>query len=137
MLKVIVQDGRQQARCWFGAAISQQMQAEHDTALQSLNIAESLTYQKLRQLNAEPGRHKPGLTSAESSTSDEDLPDAESTTLSGSQDTEQKRASNVLAVKVLLAKASILKQLQRTDEAKECMKCAKQLDPAVEKYVRQ
>jgi len=35
-----------------------------------------------------------------------------------------------------LARASILKQLKRTDEANECMQTAKNLDPAVGKYVK-
>ena len=52
--------------------------------------------------------------------------------------TEEQKSSAArgLAVKALLAKASILKQLERTSEANECMSAAKQLDPDVGKHVK-
>lgn len=128
------QDEHQQARCWFGAGISQQMQAEHDAALQSLTAAETLSSGLLlasgdSQAGAAQQEQSNGVKQKVSSTMQQ-------------QDTEpgdrnlQIDAVRGLAVKAALARASILKQLKRTDEANECMQTAKNLDPAVGKYVK-
>ena len=110
------------------------MQAEHDAALQSLTAAETLSSGLLlasgdSQAGAAQQEQSNGVKQKVSSTMQQ-------------QDTEpgdrnlQIDAVRGLAVKAALAKASILKQLKRTDEANECMQTAKNLDPAVGKYVK-
>ena len=115
------------------------MQGEHDAALQSLEIAENL----LSEISV-PGKTRSDgqvlSSSSDSSTSDEDTPPIGTTAKSSSQSAEeneaQRRAVKTLLGKTLLAKASILKQLERTHEANECMKCARALDPAIGKYIK-
>ncbi len=128
------QDEHQQARCWFGAGISQQMQAQHDAALQSLTAAETLSSGLLlvggnsqataTQQDQSSGR-KQKLTSM-----------MQQQGVAAGDRKLQMDAVRGLAVKAALARASILKQLKRTDEANECMQTAKNLDPAVGKYVK-
>ena len=125
-----LQDEHQQARCWFGAAISQQMQQEHETALQSLDIAERLSSQLVKQSAARSKKQSESSSSDDSSSSDEDDSTPTQTVHSRSLDSSHQNSA-ALAVKILLAKASILKQLKRTKGASECKKCAKTLDPAV------
>ena len=132
-----MQDEHQKARCWFGAGVSQQMQGEHDAALQSMDIAEDLTSEMLLLSKAKPEGREQGSSSDDTFTSDEEAITRQSATKPGSQPTEQLSAARVLAVKVLLAKASILKQLKRTDEANQCMKTARKLDFSVGKYVKE
>ena len=128
------QDEHQQARCWFGAGISQQMQDEHDAALQSLTAAETLSSGLL-------------LPSGDSqaSTAQQDQSNGQKQNVTsvmqqhGTAPGDRKvqiDAVRGLAVKAALARASILKHLKRTDEANECMQTAKTLDPAVGKYVK-
>lgn len=136
---VLWQDEHQQARCWFGAGISQQMQGEHDAALQSLEIAENLSSEILvpgEALSVKQG----SPSSSDSSTADQDAPSEGKTEKSSSRlahnQSTQELAVKTLLGKTFLAKASILKQLERTHEANECMKCAKMLDPAIGKYIK-
>ena len=135
---MVWQDEHQQARCWFGAGISQQMQGEHDAALQSLDIAENLSSEESVPDKAWSDRQR--SSSSDSSTSDEDTPFVSRIAKPGSKSAEknsaQGHAVKTLLGKTLLAKASILKQLERTHEANECMKCAKALDPAIGKYIK-
>ncbi|DBA80543.1 hypothetical protein WJX77_009280 [Trebouxia sp. C0004] len=126
------QDEHQQARCWFGAGISQQMQAEHDAALQSLTAAETLSAALLlasgnSQATAAPQNPSSGRKQKLTSMMQQH------DTVSGPRKLDAVRG---LAVKAALARASILKQMKRIDEANECMQTAKNLDPAVGKYVK-
>ncbi len=128
------QDEHQQARCWFGAGISQQMQAEHDAALQSLTAAESLSSGLLlasgdSQVSVAQQDQSNGQKQKVNSTMQQ------KGTASGDRQ-DQNDAVRGLAVKAALARASILKQLKRTDEANECMQTAKTLNPAVGKHVK-
>lgn len=128
------QDEHQQARCWFGAGISQQMQAEHDTALQSLTAAETLSSGLLLASgNSQP----PAAQQDQSNGQKQKLTSTtqQQGTASGDRKVQIDPVRG-LAVKAALARASILKQLKRTDEANECMQTAKNLDPAVGKYVK-
>ena len=110
------------------------MQEEHDAALQSLDIAENLSSGILLPSTARSQRQ------LHDSASDGDTPSVNRAAKSSSKPTEksytQVPAAKTLLGKTLLAKASILKQLERTHEANECMKSAKKLDPAIGKYVR-
>lgn len=134
------QDEYQQARCWFGAGISQQLQGESDAALQSLDVAEQLLSWLLEQT---PGskRRVQDCASQHSSILDEETRSADRTVKPHSQASKQTSSAQPLAVKslwgkVLLAKASIFKQLKQTHQANACMKSAKKLDPAIGKNVR-
>ena len=141
-----LQDEHQQARCWFGAGIAQQMQAEHDAALQSLDTAHALCLQVLQQPAAQQQQERllPDQASEQqqqAADTDKRGPRIHVTAPGNSQQADaagQKEitAARGLAVKALLAKASILKQLQRTSEANDCMTQAKHLDPSVGKYIK-
>ena len=113
------------------------MQGEHDAALQSIDIAQTLTSEILMLSKVKPEGLVQGSSSDNTSTSDEEAVTMETATKPGSQKSAQPMAARVLSVKVLLAKASILKQLKRTDEASECMKSARKLDPAIGKHVKE
>ena len=167
-----MQDSHQQARCWFGAGIAQQMQAEHDAALQSLDTAHALCLHGLQQsaLQQQPQKHDEA-GSAGSVISDpqrdaipneagdmlhakaptvhqqaldgqnheEPKPHAKALSATLQADVTGKGTANAakgLAVKALLAKASILKQLERSSEANKCMSAARQLDPDVGKHIK-
>lgn len=114
------------------------MQGEEDAALQSLDIAESLSSELLAPSKARSERQ--ASSSSDSSTSEEDKPAIGRTAKSSSQSAEensaQGRAVRILLSKTMLAKASILKQLKRMHEANKCMKSAKALDPAIGKYIK-
>ena len=128
------QDEHQQARCWFGAGISQQMQAEHDAALQSLTAAETLSS---GMLLASGNSQSPAAQQDQSNGQKQNVNSTMQQQGAASGDRNvQIDAVRGLAVKAALARASILKQLKRTDEANECMQTAKTLDPAVGKYVK-
>ena len=130
---LVWQDEHQQARCWFGAAVSQKMQGEHDAALQSLDIAENMSSETLVPSKARSERQE---SSSDSSTSDEDTSFIGRTAKCGSQSAEMNSAVKTLLSKTLLAKASILTQLERKHEANECMKSARALDSAIGKYIK-
>lgn len=109
------------------------MQAERDAALQSLTAAETLS----SGLLLASGDTQAGA--AQQDQSNRQKQQLASTvqqqgTASGDRK-PQIDAVRGLAVKAALARASILKQLKRTDEANECMQTAKNLDPAVGKYI--
>lgn len=135
--KLALQDAYQEARCWFGAGISQQMQAEHEAALQSLKTAEILS---VEQLSLPDG----SIQSAFSQDSQRSASEGQSLVPSGAEQNNKppteweakSTGARSLAVKAALARASVLKQLQRTDEANECMQTARRLDPAVGKYIK-
>ena len=116
------------------------MQGEHDAAVQSLDNTEQLL-SRILDWAPQPQRRPQDSLSDESSISDEDARSADRTAKPDSQAAEQSSNAQTLAVKtllgkVLLAKASIFKQLKRTREANECMKSAKKMDPAIGKYVK-
>ena len=132
-----MQDAYQEARCWFGAGISQQMQAEHEAALQSLKTAETLSMQQLLL----PDGSIQTAVSQDSQSSDSQgqslvHPGAEQVEKPPIEQEAKSTAARSLAVKAALARASVLKQLQRTDEANECMQTARRLDPDVGKYIK-
>lgn len=114
------------------------MQGEHDAALQSLDIAENLSSELL--VPGEPQSARQTSSTSDSSTSDEDAPSEGKTEKSSSRLAQNQRtlefAVKTLLGKTLLAKASILKQLERTHKANECMKSAKMLDPAIGKFIK-
>ena len=115
------------------------MQGEHDAALQSLEIAENLSSEILVPGEAHSVRQW-STSWSDSSTSDQDAPSEGKTEKSTSRWAQNQRfqelAVKTLLGKTLLAKASILQQLERTHEASECMKSAKMLDPAIGKYIK-
>lgn len=110
------------------------MQAEHDAALQSLTEAETLSSGLLL---ASSNSQSPAAQQDQSSGQKQKVTSTlkQQGAVSGDR-TLQIDGVRGLAVKAALARASILKQLKRTDEANECMQTAKHLDPAVSKYVK-
>lgn len=113
------------------------MQGEHEAALQSLQAAQSRCSERLQ-------------TASTDETSSSSASDDKAVVWSPQQSSmaERRRSSSPeegipadptrgLYVKTLLAKASIFRQLQRHTEADACMHEAKELDPAVGKYVKQ
>lgn len=115
------------------------MQGEQDAALQSLNNAEQLLSRILDKASRS-GERLQDSTSEASSTSYENTQPvatrAKSSSLAAEQTSIAVSRARTLLGKVLLAKASIYKQLKHTHEATECMKSAKKLDPALGKYVK-
>ena len=110
------------------------MQAEHDAALQSLTAAETLSSELLLASgNSQPRAARQDQSNGQKQKMNSTM--QQQGTASGDRDV-QIDAVRGLAVKTVLARASILKQLKRTDEANECMQTAKTLDPAVGKYVK-
>lgn len=146
-----LQDVYQQARCWFGTGIAQQMQGEHEAALQSLESASSICTSQLQQDQdhqhtsssdegdtLQPQPQKDALqqkaTDVQNNMQMPGTSDSADSVGSKGLHTDAVRG---LCVKALLARASILRQSKRHQEADLCMQEAKQLDPAVGKYVKQ
>ena len=133
----------QQARCCFGAGIAQQMQNETEKALQMLGRVHSKceTLMQPSDDKESPAMQQDG-TEAQSQT----LPKATSKTSVTSGQQADKAVSNKqrvsngargLAVKALLARASIFKQTEQTTESNECMTEARRLEPAVGKVIKE
>ena len=114
------------------------MQAEHEAALQSLKTAETLSVQQVYTLP--DGSIQTAVSSDSQSSASEGQslvqPDAHQIKKRRTEWEAKSTAARSLAVKAALARASVLKQLRRTDEANECMRTARQLDPAVGKYIK-
>ncbi len=111
------------------------MQAEHDAALQSLTAAETLS----SGLLLASGNSQPHAAQQQDQSNGQKQKVTSTVQQQGTASGDRKiqiDAVRGLAVKAALARASILKQLKRTDEANECMQTAKTLDPAVGKYVK-
>ena len=118
------------------------MQAEQDAALQSLETAETICSHLLRHSSnketVSPQHEQNEVLNGQTQrpTGPDDVRSNQHDTVSV-QNQASPDATRGLAVKALLAKASVLKQLERTDEANECMRTARNLDPAVGKYIKQ
>ena len=136
-----LQDSHQQARCWFGAGIAQQLQAEQDAALQSLDTAHALCTQNMQQGALK--QQQPSALDKQNSQKQHEMAGQDATMQQQTAAEERSgglqtrpNAAESLAVKCLLAKASLLKQLHRSEEANDCMTAAKQLNPAVAEHIK-
>lgn len=113
------------------------MQGEPEAALQSLESVHSRCTEQMQQSSADET-----LSSSESDDGAQQ-PMQQSSTAVGNHSPEgapndvSPDPVRGLCVKALLAKASILRQVQKHSEANVCMQEAKKLDPAVGKSVKQ
>lgn len=131
------------------------MQGEHEAALQSLENASIVCLGQIRhsqeadqQISTSPGNSDLHATQPERPLAQHQKADSATQQLNGQLEASESPAGKFtgpageaaalqgLAVKVLLAKASILRQLQRHNEASDSLSEAKKLDPAVRKYVK-
>ena len=129
------------------------MQGEHEAALQSLESASSICTSQLQQ--DQDHQHTSSSDSDEGDTlqpqpqkdawqqkptdvqNNMQMPSSSDSAESVGSKGLHTDAVRGLCVKALLARASILRQSKRHQEADLCMQEAKQIDPAVGKYVKQ